>query len=58
MGDSDHREEYSTETYAAEIVAVADKCEMPDDSIVVAHSFGGAMSIKAAGFAPFEVVDV
>ena len=52
MGDSDHREEYSAETYAAEVVAVADKCEMPQDTIVVAHSFGGVMSIKAVAKNP------
>ena len=28
MGDSDHREEYSADLYAQEIVAVADKCNM------------------------------
>ena len=46
MGDSDHREAYSAEMYAKEIVAVADKCNMPDDTILVSHSFGGMMSIK------------
>ncbi len=47
MGDSDHRDEYSAETYAKEIVAVADKCNMPENTILVSHSFGGIMSIKA-----------
>ncbi|MCH8257187.1 MAG: alpha/beta hydrolase [Proteobacteria bacterium] len=47
MGDSDHREEYSTDTYAKEIIAVADKNEMPGNSILVAHSFGGMMALRA-----------
>ena len=40
MGDSDHREEYCADTYAKEIIAVADKAGMPENTIVVAHSFG------------------
>ncbi len=47
MGDSDHREEYSTDTYAKEIIAVADKNEMPGNTILVAHSFGGMMALRA-----------
>lgn len=52
MGDSDHREEYSADLYAQEIVAVADKCEMGQDTILVSHSFGGMMSIKAVAKNP------
>lgn len=47
MGDSDHRDNYSADTYAAEIVAVADAAGMPKDTIVVAHSFGGRMALRA-----------
>ncbi len=47
MGDSDHRDEYSADTYAAEILSVADVNEMPQDTIVVAHSFGGIMGLRA-----------
>ncbi len=46
MGDSGHRDEYSADIYAAEIVAVADELGMPQDTIVVAHSFGGMMSLR------------
>ena len=46
MGDSDHRDEYSAGLYAKEIVAVADICEMPRDTILVSHSFGGMVSIR------------
>ena len=46
MGDSDHRDSYTTDLYAAEIVAVADANQMPEDTIVVAHSFGGVMALR------------
>ncbi len=52
MGDSDHRDEYSADTYAAEILAVADKLNMPDDTIIVAHSFGGIMALRAVSRNP------
>lgn len=47
MGDSGHRDEYSADIYAEEIVAVADALEMPQDTVVVAHSFGGMMALRA-----------
>lgn len=47
MGDSDHRDAYSNDLYADEIKAVADALEMPTDTTVVAHSFGGLMAIRA-----------
>jgi pimeloyl-ACP methyl ester carboxylesterase len=47
MGDSDHRDGYSNDMYAEEIVGVADALNMPEDTIVVAHSFGGMMAIRA-----------
>ncbi len=52
MGDSDHRDDYSAELYGREIVAVADKCEMGPETILVSHSFGGLMSIKAVAQNP------
>lgn len=48
MGDSDHRDAYSTDSFAAEVLAVAQAANLPDDTIVVAHSFGGIMSLRAA----------
>ena len=47
MGDSGHRDEYSADVYAEEILAVADTLEMPEDTVVVAHSFGGMMALRA-----------
>lgn len=52
MGDSDHRDAYSADIYAEEILAVMDDAGMSADSIVAAHSFGGIMGMKAAAAAP------
>ena len=52
MGDSDYRYEYSSNIYADEILAVLDDAEFGTDSIVVAHSFGGYMAVRAANKAP------
>ena len=52
MGDSDHRDEYSADLYAQEIVAVADKCNMGTDTILASHSYGGIMSIRAVAQYP------
>ncbi len=46
MGDSDHRDAYSVDTYAQEILAVAKAAEMSPDTVVVAHSFGGRMALR------------
>ena len=47
MGDSGHRDAYSSELYASEIIAVADELNMPRNTVVVAHSFGGMMALRA-----------
>ena len=47
MGDSDHRDAYSADIYAKEIIAVADDCGLPENTLLISHSFGGLMSIKA-----------
>ena len=52
MGDSDYRYEYSSTTFSEEIVAVCDDASFGNDVIVVAHSFGGAMAVKAANLFP------
>ena len=52
MGDSDYRYEYDAATYAKEIVAVCDAAGFGADVIVVGHSFGGNMAIKAANLFP------
>ncbi len=52
MGDSDYRHAYSAETYAAEIASVCDDAGFGTDVVVVGHSFGGAMAVKAANSYP------
>jgi pimeloyl-ACP methyl ester carboxylesterase len=52
MGDSDYRYEYDSVTFAEEIVAVCDDAGVGNDVMVVAHSFGGAMAVKAANLFP------
>jgi pimeloyl-ACP methyl ester carboxylesterase len=52
MGDSDYRYKYDSETYAQEIVGVLDDAGFDNDAIVVAHSFGGYMAVKAANLYP------
>lgn len=46
MGDSGHREQYQISTYCREIAAVIDAADIVP-ATVVAHSFGGLMSIQA-----------
>jgi pimeloyl-ACP methyl ester carboxylesterase len=52
MGDSDFRYSYDGVTYAEEIRAVCDDAGFDDNVVVVAHSFGGAMAVKAANLFP------
>ncbi len=52
MGDSDHRYEYSTETYVSEILQVADAAGLDESTILVGHSFGGRMATNAINLAP------
>ena len=52
MGDSDYRYEYSSSTYAKEIVAVMDDAGFDTNALIVAHSFGGYMSVKAVNLYP------
>lgn len=52
MGDSDYRYEYQGATFAEEIRAVCDDAGFGSDVTLVAHSFGGYMSVKAATLFP------
>jgi pimeloyl-ACP methyl ester carboxylesterase len=47
MGDSGHREAYSAELFAEEVVSVAAHSGFGSDTIVVGHSFGGYVTLKA-----------
>tara|TARA_A100001037_G_scaffold291841_2_gene306381 strand:- start:1314 stop:2207 length:894 start_codon:yes stop_codon:yes gene_type:complete len=52
MGDSDYRYEYNGDTFADEIKAVCDDCGFGNDVVLVAHSFGGIMAVRAANRHP------
>ncbi len=52
MGDSDYRYAYSGSTYVQEVLAVADAARLPNDSTLVAHSFGGLIAVKTLNVAP------
>ena len=52
MGDSDYRYVYDAETYAREIVAVCDDAGFGGNVLIVGHSFGGVMAVKAANRFP------
>ena len=52
MGDSDYRYAYDSDTYAREIVAVCDDAGFDPRVVVVGHSFGGVMAVKAANRFP------
>lgn len=48
MGDSDYRYDYSADTWADELRAVADVAELGPEPIIVGHSFGGRIGLRAA----------
>ena len=47
MGDSGHRDEYTPELFADEVIAVAQHAGFGTGTIVVGHSFGGFVTLKA-----------
>ena len=55
MGDSDYRYNYNSETYALEITGVMNDAGFDSSGVVVAHSFGGYMAVKAANLYPEKI---
>jgi pimeloyl-ACP methyl ester carboxylesterase len=51
MGDSDHRASYHNDTHGNEILGLLDHLRL-DEVTIVAHSFGGGRSFRAAVRAP------
>jgi len=47
MGDSDYRYEYSGAVWAEELRAVCDHAGLGTDAVVVAHSLGGYVAVRA-----------
>jgi pimeloyl-ACP methyl ester carboxylesterase len=47
-GDSGHRQTYSLEAWAEEVLAVAEQAAFPAPPVVVGHSLGGVVAARAA----------
>jgi len=47
-GDSGHRDSYDLDTFSDEVMAVAENAGSGNNLIVVGHSFGGGIALKAA----------
>jgi len=45
MGDSGHRDAYSTAQFADDVVAVMDHAGLGPDTVVIGHSLGGAVAL-------------
>jgi pimeloyl-ACP methyl ester carboxylesterase len=45
MGDSGHRDAYSTAQFADDVVAVMDHAGLASDTVVIGHSLGGAVAL-------------
>ncbi|RLA09337.1 MAG: alpha/beta hydrolase [Gammaproteobacteria bacterium] len=48
MGDSGRRNEYTAESYIAEIIAVAGAAGLDNQSVLAGHSMGGAIALRVA----------
>jgi pimeloyl-ACP methyl ester carboxylesterase len=46
MGDSSHRETYSAEIFAEEVMSVCAHAEFGNKPVVIGHSFGGLVALK------------
>jgi len=47
MGDSGHRDQYSGDVYAEELMAVIKYAELGPNPVIIGHSFGGMATLKA-----------
>jgi pimeloyl-ACP methyl ester carboxylesterase len=57
-GDSDRREKYTLDHWAHEVVAVAAEAGLTDAPVVVGHSMGGAVALRAAGLYGAELAGI
>jgi len=54
-GDSDHRDHYTPEQFADEVLAVMRDAGFGTDTVVVGHSFGGFITLKTGLIYPQEL---
>lgn len=47
-GDSGHRDQYSMEIWAQELIAIIDDCDFVSPPVLIGHSMGGLVSIATA----------
>ena len=47
MGDSGHRQSYSSEVFAKELISVCEDAGFKQNSVIIGHSFGGFVTLKA-----------
>ncbi|MBV1882498.1 MAG: alpha/beta hydrolase [Pseudomonadales bacterium] len=47
MGESDHRESYSSKLFAKELMAVIDDAGLGEGTVIAAHSYGGQGTLQA-----------
>ena len=55
-GDSGHRDHYSMELFAREVLAVCEDADLQTGTVLVGHSFGGLVALRAALAAPERIV--
>ena len=55
MGNSGYRREYSFDSFARELIAVADDAGYKNDITIVGHSMGGVVTLRAAENYPDKV---
>ncbi|HJN51516.1 MAG: alpha/beta hydrolase [Pseudomonadales bacterium] len=55
MGDSGHRQQYSAQLFADEVMGVAADAGFSGNTILVGHSFGGSVAALAASMHPDQV---
>ena len=47
MGDSGHRPDYAAEIFAKELISVCADAGFKNDTVIIGHSFGGYVTLKA-----------
>ncbi len=47
MGDSGHRQSYSSEVFAKELISVCEDAGFKQNTVIIGHSFGGFVTLKA-----------
>ena len=57
-GDSEHTEQYSLKSFAGQLIAVANDAGFKKDTVMVGHSFGGFVTLKAGLLYPDQLAGI